>query len=48
MFRLSADITNSPFNNFLKDYGFYVALGVAIIILLVIVVLFALSKNKEH
>ena len=47
MFWLSKDPTINPFSEWLKTNGIYLAIGVAGAILIIIIVLFILSKIKK-
>ena len=42
-----ADPVKNPFNDWLRANGFYVAIGVAVTILVIVGVLFLLSKIKK-
>ena len=42
-----ADPVTSPFNNWLKANGVYVAIAVAILLLLIVGIVFLLSKNRR-
>ena len=44
----SGDPTYNPFNEFLKNYGVYLAIGVAGVVLLVVLVLVFLSFRKRR
>ena len=42
------DSITNPFNDWLAKNGIYVAIGVAVVLLLIIGVLFLMSKSKKH
>lgn len=44
---LSKDPLNIPFNDWLKENGLYLALGVAAVILIVVGILFLISIRKK-
>lgn len=41
------DPTTNPFNEFMKNYGYLVAIGIAVVVLIVVVLLFILSSKKK-
>ena len=45
---LFADPVNNPFNNWLRNNGVWVAVGVAAALLIIIGVLVLLSKIRKH
>lgn len=44
----SGDPTYNPFNEFLKNYGIYLAIGVAGVVLIVVLILVLLSFKKRR
>ena len=45
---LSDDIFDLEFNNWLKQNGVFLAIGIAAIILIIVVTIFLLSKKKNR
>jgi hypothetical protein len=45
---LVKDPVTNPFNEWLVKYGMYVAIGVASVILIIVAILFIMSKTKKH
>ncbi len=43
----ASDPVNNPFNSWLRANGIYVAIGVAVALLIIVGVLFLLSKIKK-
>lgn len=43
-----SELINSPFNKWLCSYGFYLAIGVAGIILIILIVLLLINRKKER
>lgn len=48
MFFTLSDPVKNPFNDWLKTNAIYVAISIAAILLIIIAVLFILSKTKKH
>ena len=46
LYAQSQDPTINPFNEFLKNYGVFLAIGVAVVVLSVIIILLLLQKRK--
>ena len=45
---LAKDSITNPFNDWLAKNGIYVAIGVAIVLLIIVGILFLMSKSKKH
>ena len=48
MLRFLADPVTNPFNNWLKANGIWVAVGFAGLLLIIVLVIFILSRNKNR
>lgn len=47
LFAQSQDPTVNPFNDFLKNYGIFLAIGVAVVVLTIVIILLLLQKRKQ-
>ena len=45
---LAKDSITNPFNDWLAKNGMYVAIAVAVVLLIIVGILFLMSKSKKH